>query len=164
MIRVAFVILGACLVVATDREYMMTHGAETARVSDATRLPRWVKERRDEAIRVVNGGAALLAGCGLGLAAVVLRPRGRPRRSVAYGPGAIVAILIGAFILAFEIRWGIRMAIQPPDPFANRIIEALEKGGIPPWRMGWTAHINGRGLPANVASKRAYSGVSTPVP
>lgn len=42
----------------------------------------------------------------------------------------------------------------------NQIIEALEKGGIPPWRMGWTSHPNGRGLPTNVASKRAYSGVN----
>jgi antirestriction protein ArdC len=42
----------------------------------------------------------------------------------------------------------------------NQIIEALEKGGIPPWRMGWSSSPNGRGNPANVASKRAYSGVN----
>src|SRR3954470_8368855 len=42
----------------------------------------------------------------------------------------------------------------------GQIVEALEKGGVPPWRMGWSAHPNGRGLPANVASKRAYSGVN----
>lgn len=42
----------------------------------------------------------------------------------------------------------------------DSIIMSLEKGGIPPWRMGWTAHPNGRGLPVSVASKRAYSGVN----
>lgn len=42
----------------------------------------------------------------------------------------------------------------------DEIVKALETGGVPPWRMGWTVHNNGRGLPANVASKRAYSGVN----
>jgi antirestriction protein ArdC len=41
-----------------------------------------------------------------------------------------------------------------------QIIEALEKGGLPPWRMPWASHPNGRGLPINAASGNGYSGVN----
>jgi antirestriction protein ArdC len=40
----------------------------------------------------------------------------------------------------------------------NQIIEALQAGGIPPWRKGWASH--GGGMPANIISKRRYSGVN----
>ncbi len=115
-ILAAFVILGVCLAAVTDREYMMTHGRGAARVTKATRLPPWIKKRRQDAIRLVEGGSALLAAWGLGLAVVVLRPRAGLGRPGAYGPGAIAAILTGAFFLAFAIRWELLMAIEPPSP------------------------------------------------
>jgi antirestriction protein ArdC len=40
----------------------------------------------------------------------------------------------------------------------DQFIEALKAGGIPPWRKGWACH--GGGMPANVVSKRRYSGVN----
>lgn len=40
----------------------------------------------------------------------------------------------------------------------DQFIEALQAGGIPPWRRGWTCQ--GGGLPANLVSKRRYSGVN----
>lgn len=40
------------------------------------------------------------------------------------------------------------------------IIEAIQKGGLPPWRMPWSVHDNGRGLPANVNSGKPYSGLN----
>ena len=40
------------------------------------------------------------------------------------------------------------------------LIRALRAGGLPPWRMGWTVHANGRGLPTNAATGRRYSGVA----
>ena len=39
-------------------------------------------------------------------------------------------------------------------------MEALERGGLPPWRMPWSSHPNGRGLPTNAVSRRAYSGIN----
>ncbi len=42
----------------------------------------------------------------------------------------------------------------------NQIVEALEKGGLPPWRMPWTSHPCGRGLPTNASTGRCYSGVN----
>lgn len=42
----------------------------------------------------------------------------------------------------------------------NQIIESLEKGGLPPWRMPWATHPNGRGLPTNAATGRKYSGIN----
>src|SRR5947209_5682016 len=42
----------------------------------------------------------------------------------------------------------------------DQIIEALEKGGLPPWRMPWASHPSGRGLPANAATGRKYSGIN----
>ena len=41
-----------------------------------------------------------------------------------------------------------------------QIIEALEKGGLPPWRMPWASHPCGRGLPTNAATGRCYSGIN----
>lgn len=40
------------------------------------------------------------------------------------------------------------------------IVEALKAGGLPPWRMPWATHPNGRGLPTNAATGRKYSGVN----
>src|SRR5262245_682816 len=42
----------------------------------------------------------------------------------------------------------------------QQIATALEKGGLPPWKRPWAAHPNAGGLPANVVSKRRYSGVN----
>lgn len=42
----------------------------------------------------------------------------------------------------------------------DEFIEALEKGGLPPWRMGWTVHPNGKGMPANAATGRNYNGIN----
>ena len=36
----------------------------------------------------------------------------------------------------------------------------LIKGGIPPWRMGWSVHPNGKGMPANAATGRNYNGIN----
>ena len=41
-----------------------------------------------------------------------------------------------------------------------QIIEALEKGGLPPWRMPWASSPNGRGMPTNAATGRKYSGIN----
>lgn len=43
---------------------------------------------------------------------------------------------------------------------ANEIVEALKSGDLPPWRMPWATHPNGRGLPANAISRRPYSGIN----
>jgi antirestriction protein ArdC len=40
----------------------------------------------------------------------------------------------------------------------DQFIEALRAGGLPPWRKGWACH--GGGMPANLVSKRRYSGVN----
>ncbi|HEU5116864.1 MAG TPA: zincin-like metallopeptidase domain-containing protein [Isosphaeraceae bacterium] len=40
------------------------------------------------------------------------------------------------------------------------IVDALKNSDLPPWRMPWATHSNGRGLPANAISKRAYSGIN----
>lgn len=42
----------------------------------------------------------------------------------------------------------------------DEIIKALEQGGLPPWRMGWTVHPNGNGMPANAATGRNYNGIN----
>jgi antirestriction protein ArdC len=41
----------------------------------------------------------------------------------------------------------------------GQIIEAIESGGLPPWRRPWTVSKNS-GRPANVSSKRPYQGVN----
>ena len=41
-----------------------------------------------------------------------------------------------------------------------QIVEALEAGGLPPWRMPWASIPNGRGLPTNAATGRKYSGIN----
>ena len=41
----------------------------------------------------------------------------------------------------------------------KQIIEALEQGGLPPWRRPWVVSKNG-GRPTNVASKKPYQGVN----
>jgi hypothetical protein len=121
-ILAAFAILGVCLAVATDREYMLTFGRQRSRATQATRLPDWVKEQRHHAIRVVSGVSALLAGLSVGLAVVVLRPRtgrGCPRP---FGAGATAAIIAGLFTLVFAIHRCILLVIDPPSP----------NGGSPP--------------------------------
>lgn len=42
----------------------------------------------------------------------------------------------------------------------DSIISSLQKGGIPPWRMGWSVHPNGKGMPANAATRRNYNGIN----
>jgi antirestriction protein ArdC len=41
----------------------------------------------------------------------------------------------------------------------NQIIDALKSGNLPPWRKPWASHPNA-GFPANVVSKRSYSGIN----
>src|ERR1700733_14593849 len=41
----------------------------------------------------------------------------------------------------------------------NQIIEALKSGKLPPWRQPWASNPNA-GFPANVVSKRHYTGVN----
>lgn len=41
----------------------------------------------------------------------------------------------------------------------NTIVEALQSGGLPPWRQPWRSSKNS-GAPINVVSKRCYSGVN----
>jgi len=48
---------------------------------------------------------------------------------------------------------------QIRDQITKQIIEALEKGGIPPWRQSWLGTTN-TGRPANIASKKTYSGIN----
>lgn len=45
---------------------------------------------------------------------------------------------------------------QIRESIAATIVAALESGDVPPWRQPWV----GNGLPANVVSKRRYSGVN----
>jgi antirestriction protein ArdC len=40
------------------------------------------------------------------------------------------------------------------------ILEAVTKGGLPPWRMPWASNPNGRGLPTNAATGRKYTGIN----
>jgi hypothetical protein len=115
-ILAAFAILGVCLAVATDREYMLTFGQQKSRMTQATRLPDWVKERRQDAIRVVGGVSALLAGLSVGLAVVVLRHRAGLGCPSPFGAGEIAAIIAGLFTLVFAIDRCILMGIEPPSP------------------------------------------------
>lgn len=48
---------------------------------------------------------------------------------------------------------------QIRNDITNQIIEALEKGDTVPWRQGWLGTKNG-GRPANVVSKKSYSGIN----
>ena len=48
---------------------------------------------------------------------------------------------------------------QIRQQITDQFIEALQAGGIPPWRKGWACH-GGGGLPANLVSKRRYRGVN----
>jgi antirestriction protein ArdC len=41
----------------------------------------------------------------------------------------------------------------------NQVVEALEKGGTPPWKKPWRTGPNG-GAPCNVQSKRSYRGLN----
>jgi antirestriction protein ArdC len=45
------------------------------------------------------------------------------------------------------------------EQITNQIVEALEKGGTPPWRRPWRLGPNG-GAPCNVQSKRPYRGLN----
>ena len=47
---------------------------------------------------------------------------------------------------------------QIRQQITDQFIEALQSGGVPPWRKGWACH--GGGLPTNFVSKRRYSGVN----
>lgn len=47
---------------------------------------------------------------------------------------------------------------QIRQQITDQFIEALEAGGIPPWRKGWACQTGG--LPTNLVSKRRYSGVN----
>ncbi|WP_435017974.1 ArdC family protein [Tundrisphaera sp. TA3] len=42
----------------------------------------------------------------------------------------------------------------------DSIITALEAGRIPPWRMGWSVHPNGKGMPANAVTGKNYNGIN----
>ncbi len=116
LILTMFAILGVCLAVATDREYMLTFGQQKSRMTQASRLPDWVKERRQDAIRVVGGVSALLAGWGVGLAWVVLRHRAGRGCPGSFGAGEMAAIIAGLFTLVFAIQRCILMSIEPPSP------------------------------------------------
>jgi antirestriction protein ArdC len=45
------------------------------------------------------------------------------------------------------------------EKITQKIIKALENGGLPPWRMPWKDDLN-CGLPVNVVSKRHYRGIN----
>jgi antirestriction protein ArdC len=47
---------------------------------------------------------------------------------------------------------------QIRQQITDQIVGALKAGDIPPWRKGWACH--GGGMPANIISKRRYSGVN----
>lgn len=48
---------------------------------------------------------------------------------------------------------------QIRNEITNQIIEALENGGLPPWRQPWLGATN-TGRPANVVSGKAYRGIN----
>jgi len=41
----------------------------------------------------------------------------------------------------------------------NQIVEALQKGGLPPWRQSWCNDPN-CGQPANITSQKTYRGIN----
>jgi antirestriction protein ArdC len=45
------------------------------------------------------------------------------------------------------------------ERITNQIIEALSKGGLPPWRMPWRNDPNA-GFPTNVVSQKRYQGIN----
>jgi len=104
-------VFGVWLCIATDREYAAGFGRSRSRVSEATRLPDWIKERRHDAIRAVHAGIAFLTAIGLGLALVVSRPVSPTRCPGPFAPGAIAAILTGGFALALATGWILLRAI-----------------------------------------------------
>jgi hypothetical protein len=104
-------LFGVWLCIATDREYAAGFGRSRARVSEATRLPDWIKERRRDAIRVAHAGCAFLTAIGLGLVMVVSRPVSPTRCPGPFAPGTIAAILTGGFALALATGWILLRAI-----------------------------------------------------
>lgn len=45
------------------------------------------------------------------------------------------------------------------ERITGQIVEALSKGGLPPWRMPWRSDPNS-GYPCNIVSKKKYSGIN----
>ncbi len=45
------------------------------------------------------------------------------------------------------------------ERITSTIIQALEKGGLPPWRMPWRSDPNA-GFPVNIVSKKQYRGIN----
>ena len=49
-------------------------------------------------------------------------------------------------------------APNPAEAVANRIIELLDQGQMPPWQQGW--NVNSSGYPQNAVSKKPYRGIN----
>jgi len=116
LILTASALLGAVLALATDREYVVTHGQNFSAVNPHRQLPVRLQLHRHTMIRVAHDGSAALTVLGIGLTLVAFRPRsddGRPRRK---GPGDVAAALTTALALAFAVRWAFEAVIRPPTP------------------------------------------------
>lgn len=48
--------------------------------------------------------------------------------------------------------------VAPKDVIANRIIQLIEQGNLPPWRKPWRGGVNS--IPQNLISKKAYRGIN----
>jgi hypothetical protein len=109
-------VVGALLLWATDREYMITHGRPAHRMKQASHLPDWVREKRPIAIRAMLDGTALLATMAVGLSVVVLWPRPDSRRAGRHGPGGIAAVMTGGLSLACAICWVLNLSLERHSP------------------------------------------------
>lgn len=122
-ILAASAILAAWLCIVTEREYMPTYGRQPSWHRDGpTWLPPWLKERRQDAIRLVQGSTAILSASGLGLAVIVLRPRAGRGFALPLSPGAIASVLTGGCLLVQGVAWGLRVAMDPPSPPSGILI------------------------------------------
>jgi hypothetical protein len=116
LILIASAVAGVGLAIATDREYVVTARHGKTRVSQATRLPDWIKLRRHDALRIENVASSIVTGLGVGVALVALRPRSRMWRLRPLGPGSTAALLTFFLALASAICWGVALKLTPRSP------------------------------------------------
>jgi hypothetical protein len=118
-----FVALGVNLAVETEWEYVSRNAYGLKSVNRIPRVPGWLIELKVNAARIIRPGVAILAGLGVGLTVVTLRPRHREVRGGGMAPGHVASVLSGCFTLAsvacWFLQWGLSVLASsqlPPSP------------------------------------------------
>ncbi len=117
--------LGVYLAAETEWEYASRNAFWQPLRHEITRVPKWFIELKINVARVIRPSSAVLAGLGLGVAAVTLRPRSREVRRGGMAPGHVVSVLLGCFTLASVACWFLQRGLSvlasyllPPGPTA----------------------------------------------